>query len=152
MGDFMTLQQSKGLTIFYDGKCPLCIHEMRQLKSNDDQNVITLVDIHQKSLMKLHPDIKFDEAMRILHGKYQGVTLEGLEVTYHAWTLVGKGRWVALLNWPVLKPVFDKLYLVFARYRHSISAFFVTVLGFKTPQNRKGVCNDNTCDSHHRSK
>ena len=91
------------LTIFYDGNCPICTKEMGHLKKHDTDNLISLVDIHQNDFESKYPSVKFTDAMKILHGYYQGQLLLGLEVTHRAWTLVGKGFWVAPLNWLYLK-------------------------------------------------
>ena len=93
------------LTIFYDGNCPLCATEMAHLKKHDQNNVISLVDIHQNDFAAIYPSVSFDAAMKILHGHYNGQLLLGLAVTHRAWTLVGKGFWVAPLNWPVFKTI-----------------------------------------------
>lgn len=79
------------LTIFYDGNCPLCVTEMDHLKKHDNNQLIELINIHNKGFAQLYPDIEFNNAMKILHGTYQGKLLLGLEVTHRAWTIVGKG-------------------------------------------------------------
>ena len=93
------------LTIFYDGNCPMCATEMAHLKKHDTDNRISLVDIHQDDFSARYPSVCFDDAMKILHGHYKSQLLLGLEVTHRAWTLVGKGFWVAPLNWPIIKTI-----------------------------------------------
>ena len=143
---------NESLTIFYDGQCPLCIKEMEYLKRCDKNNLIGLVDIHQNKLMEKYPDIKFDDAMQILHAKYQNKIIKGLEVTYIAWSIVGKEFWVTPLKWPIIKPISNKLYLVFARNRYAISSRFAQFFGFKAPTCQSGACYDKSSDSNHRSK
>jgi predicted DCC family thiol-disulfide oxidoreductase YuxK len=128
------------LTIFYDGQCPMCATEMRHLKQHDKNNVIHLIDLHQDDLAKNHPDINVSKAMQILHGQYQGELLLGLEVTHRAWTIVGKGFWVAPLNWPILKPMSHWVYLIIAKHRQTISKW----VG-KLPGVNKDNCNTGTC-------
>lgn len=128
------------LTIFYDGNCPMCSSEMAHLKRNDDKDEIKLVDLHEVNFTENHPEIDFDSAMKILHGVYQGSNLLGLEVTHRAWTLVGKGFWVAPLNWPFFKQVAHKVYLLVAKYRHPISGWLSRTLGIGKPQCSSGVC------------
>ncbi|MFT5815907.1 MAG: putative DCC family thiol-disulfide oxidoreductase YuxK, partial [Psychroserpens sp.] len=72
------------LTIFYDGNCPLCATEMAHLKKHDQNNVISLVDIHQNDFAAIYPSVSFDAAMIILHGHYNGQLLLGLAVTHRA--------------------------------------------------------------------
>lgn len=130
------------LTIFFDGKCPLCVAEMNHLKRIDHANVIHLIDLHMPRFNVMYPEISFEEAMRVLHGKYQGTTLIGLEVTRQAWTLVGKGIWVAPLGWPGLKKICHLIYLLFAKNRQLISAIAVKIFGLKKTQCNAGTCRE----------
>lgn len=113
------------LTIFYDGKCPLCAKEMSSLKSYDKNNEIQLEDVHQSGFSERFPEIDFNKAMQILHGYYQGKIVYGLDVTCHAWRLVGKHRYLQILRWPLVKPVADQCYLLFAKHRNKLSKLFV---------------------------
>ena len=109
----------------------MCATEMIHLKRHDQDNVIFLVDIHQKDFQSLYPEIEFSAAMKILHATFNGKVLLGLEVTHRAWTLVGKGFWVAPLNWPVFKTLSHWVYLGLAKYRHQISALLAKIFGIK---------------------
>jgi predicted DCC family thiol-disulfide oxidoreductase YuxK len=140
------------LTIFYDGHCPMCSTEMAHLKSYDTYNIIRLVDIHQDDFNRLYPNINFDEAMKILHAYYGENLLLGLEVTHRAWTLVGKGIWVAPLNWPVFKTISHWVYLGIAKYRHPISALLAKSFGIKTTHCTSGVCYDVSKNTDNRRK
>ena len=138
------------LTIFYDGHCPMCATEMKHLKNYDTDNLINLVDIHQKDFEVLYPTVNSVDAMRILHGHYNQQLLLGLEVTHRAWTLVGKGFWVAPLNWPVFKTLSHWIYLAIAKYRHQISAFIAKAFGIKVADCISGTCHDNSTNIDHR--
>lgn len=140
------------LTIFYDGNCPLCHAEMQHLKKHDAQNNITLVDIHKSNFSTQHPEIHVEQAMTILHAQYQGKLLLGLEVTHQAWTTVGKGFWVAPLNWPIIKNIAHICYVFFAKYRHQISQFLAPKLGITLPNCDKGTCYEKPTNANHRSK
>ncbi len=110
------------LTIFYDGGCPLCAAEMRHLNSLDIAGKIAYENIYAADFGARFPHIDQQEADRILHGQLaNGELIFGLDVTYQAWALVGKRRWVAMLRWPVIKQVADISYLFFAKHRHRIS-------------------------------
>lgn len=128
------------LTIYYDGDCPMCSAEMAHLKGKDDRGLIKLVNLHDANFNTQNPGIDFDQAMKMLHGHYQGKLLLGLEVTHRAWTLVGKGFWVAPLNWPVIKPISHWLYCWVAKYRHPISTFLSRVFGVGQQPCDSGVC------------
>lgn len=140
------------LTIFYDGNCPLCATEMAHLKAHDTKNKISLVNIHDDGFSTNYPSVCFNDAMKILHGHYNSQLLLGLEVTHRAWTLVGKGFWVAPLNWPVIKTISHWLYLGLARYRHQISALLAKIFNIKTTQCTSGTCYENKTDIDNRRK
>lgn len=130
------------LVIFYDGNCPLCSLEMQKLKRQDTNNQIELVNLHQENINTLYPDINVDKAMRILHGVYHNELLLGLNVTHRAWTLVGKGAFVAPLQLPIVKQLAHWVYLLVAKYRHPISQFMYMRLGIGATICEQGVCNE----------
>ncbi len=140
------------LTIFYDGNCPMCSAEMRSLKKHDVNNDINLVDLHHKSFSQLYPDININKAMKVLHGSYQGKRLLGLEVTHRAWTLVGKGFWVAPLNWPIIKTLSHWVYLLIAKYRHPISKVLASVFKLESTTCQLGGCFEQSKNTNHRRK
>lgn len=110
------------LTVFYDGLCPLCVKEMKQLAKLDEQGYLGFFDINQNTLASLHPDIDYDKANAYLHAKTDsGAVITGLDVTYYAWKLVGKGAWLAPLRWPGIRFIADRVYLLFARNRYQVS-------------------------------
>lgn len=110
------------LVIFYDGKCPLCVNEMQHLSRIDKDRSLSFFDIHNPKLLIEHSDINFSDANDILHGKTaNGEVLKGLDVTYEAWRLVGKGYLIAPLRWFWLRPIADKVYLLFAKNRFTVS-------------------------------
>jgi len=128
------------LTIYYDGNCPLCSLEMQKLKLHDKNNKIVLENLHQTHFNEMFPHINFNKAMRILHGEYQGKVLLGLNVTHRAWTLVGKGFFVAPLQFPIIKQLSHLVYLLIAKYRHPISHFLNHRFGIGI-----NICDSKTC-------
>ncbi|WP_194756458.1 thiol-disulfide oxidoreductase DCC family protein [Aliidiomarina indica] len=110
------------LTIFYDGQCPLCVREMKQLKRLDKEQQIAFEDILEDDFSERYPQVSVAKANTILHGmNAQGKMLYGLDVTHAAWSLAGRGWLTAPLRWPLIRWVADKIYLYFARNRYRIS-------------------------------
>ena len=110
------------LTIFYDGFCPLCVAEMKQLAELDRDSKLLLVDIHSAGFVQRYPHIDPAAADRLLHGQLSnGRLIYGLDVTHQAWRLVGRKPWIAVLRWPVIRWIADAAYRVFARYRYGFS-------------------------------
>lgn len=110
------------LTIFYDGLCPLCLYEMDKLQTLDKQQKLHFVDISSADFLQRYPQFCRQAFNAKLHGQLaDGSMLEGLDVTYLAWKLVGKGWLYAPTRWLGLRWLFDRFYLFFARYRYPIS-------------------------------
>ena len=125
---------------------------MDHIKKHDAENLIRLVDIHQNDFESKYPSVKFTDAMKILHGHYNAQLLLGLEVTHRAWTLVGKGFWVAPLNWPIIKTISHWIYLGLAKYRHQISALLAKIFNIKTTHCTSGACYENRANLDNRRK
>lgn len=118
------------LTVFYDGYCPLCVSEMRQLRKLDDGSGkaprLQLEDIQHCDFAERYPDIDAGAADRILHGRFaDGRMIYGLDVTVAAWSLVGRKRWLRVLRLPVLRWFADRAYLLFARHRYTLSYWLI---------------------------
>lgn len=115
-------EQNSKLTIFYDGGCPLCVKEMRHLKKLDARSKIQFENINEPDFNQRYPAVDVAKANQYLHGQTRsGEMIYGLDVTYAAWSQVGKGWMIAPLRWPVIRWFADKAYLFFARYRNRIS-------------------------------
>lgn len=123
-------------TVFYDGACPLCMAEMKQLMKRNIEQKLAFVDINHPSF-----PIEFAELDRAvlnarIHGRWaNGKMLTGLDVTYTAWKQVGRGWIYAPLRWPIIRYFADYAYLFFARHRYRISYLL-------TGKNR---CENDTC-------
>ncbi len=110
------------LTVFYDGGCPLCVKEMRQLHRQDRKGQIRFENINAVDFEQRYPQVNVGKANQYLHGQVaSGEMIYGLDVTYRAWSLVGRGWMIAPLRWPILRWFADQAYLFFARHRNRIS-------------------------------
>jgi len=118
------LPSINNLTIFYDSFCPLCMAEMRHLKKRDETGRLGFVDINAEEFETDYPDMDKEALNARIHGLTDsGEVITGLDVTYHAWRLVGHGWLYAPLRWPVIKPLADMGYKWFAKNRYSISYY-----------------------------
>lgn len=110
------------LTLFYDGFCPLCLAEMNRLKVYDIQHRLLFEDIHQPDFQTRYPQLSHQVLNARIHGQLEdGTMITGLDVTYLAWKLVGKGWVYAPLRWPIIRWFADRAYLIFAKHRYTIS-------------------------------
>ncbi|MBY5991195.1 thiol-disulfide oxidoreductase DCC family protein [Ferrimonas balearica] len=113
------------LTLFYDSRCPLCVREMKALKSKDVFDRIRLEDLHQPDFSARFPDLNVERVQAIFHGlRDDGQWFYGLDATHQAWSLVGRGWLTAPLRWAPLRPMTDRAYLWFARHRGRIGHWF----------------------------
>lgn len=116
------MMQNPPLTIFYDGYCPLCLIEMNKLKELDKPQNIMFVDIQTAAFSELYPHLDWQALNARIHGYLaDGSLISGLDVTYLAWKLVGKGWVYAPLRWPVISWFADIAYNIFAKHRYCIS-------------------------------
>lgn len=118
------------LTFFYDGECPLCRREIKFLQSHDLKKNINFVDLNSDSFIMKYPQINPLRAQQVLHGQLSsGQIITGLDVTCLAWRLVGKGRCLSVLRWPIFSWFADLSYTFFALNRHAISRYYTYWFG-----------------------
>lgn len=109
------------LTIFYDGRCPLCVKEMGKLTQYDRNQSIKLVDIHRQD-MEAFTMVDPIKASQIIHAiDDNNELLLGLDALHQAWKLVGKGWLYAPLRLPIIRPFADWFYIQFASNRYKWS-------------------------------
>ena len=112
------------LILFFDGKCPLCTKEIALLQRYDKNAKIQFEDINSASFETQFPFINLHEARDVLHGQLLGGTIiTGMDVTFMAWDLVERHRWLKMLNLPLVRPLTDWGYQIFARHRSKIDNF-----------------------------
>ena len=110
------------LTVFYDSSCPLCMAEMRELARLDVAKRLRLEDLFASDFSDRYPHIDRERAITVLHGQLDtGEVVLGLDCTRLAWQMVGRKKWLAVLRWPLIKPLADWAYLFFARHRERFS-------------------------------
>ena len=110
---------NKELTILFDGRCPLCRREISFLRSKDKKQQILLIDINSDNYKpELFFGITYREAMKRIHGiKSSGLIVKDINVFREAYELIGFGLIYAPKNWSLIKPIFDWIYIIWARYR-----------------------------------
>lgn len=103
-------------TLYYDASCPLCSKEIKHLKKLQ-QGELYCADIHTELPKEL---TKQKEAMLgILHlYKKSGECMQGLDATAEAWSHTDYGWAFRFLRWPLIKPVADKVYYIWAKKRY----------------------------------
>lgn len=112
------------LKIFFDGACPFCVREMRFLMRMNRNGHLAFEDTSKPGFDPTVYGISQD-AHRVIHAlTFEGQIVTGVEVFRRAYGFIGFGWLLAPTGWPILKPIFDRLYLLFARNRIRIGKFF----------------------------
>jgi len=111
------------LTLLYDGGCPLCVREVDFLRRKDQQEVMQFVDINATDYCpESWSGITYRQAMARIHAiDADGKVLKDVAVFRAAYRLIGLGWIYAPTTWPVVRPIVDWFYSLWARYRLPIT-------------------------------
>ncbi len=103
-------------TLYYDGACPLCTAEMARLGKLCDDG-LDLRDIHT---MTPDPDLPDREKLlRNLHlRRADGRILTGIDANVAAWQHTRLGFLWRWLRWPLVRPIADAAYRLWAERRY----------------------------------
>ncbi|RXZ42104.1 thiol-disulfide oxidoreductase DCC family protein [Crenobacter cavernae] len=127
------------LTVFYDGRCPICRREMLLDRQYDGRGRIDAVDLHAEPERLAAAGISAEDAMRLIHAlRDDGVLLVGLPALRAKYKLLERpwlNRLVKVSELPGLAGVLDAVYVVFARNRYRLPAWLLPV-----PDCADGVC------------
>ncbi|MDX2116436.1 MAG: DUF393 domain-containing protein [Planctomycetota bacterium] len=107
------------LRILLDGACPVCRREGDLLRRLDrGRGRLALEDISAPSFDPARFGLTSQQVVDQIHAlDPSGRVIVGMEVFRRAYAAVGLGWLLAPTAWPLLRPVFDRLYLLFARNR-----------------------------------
>ena len=108
------------IELLYDGDCPLCMREVNFLRRKDSgRGLISFVNIAALDYNpELHAGIEFETAMGVIHAvKADGSIIQGVEVFRQVYEALGMGWIYAATRWPVVGPLVDKIYELWADRR-----------------------------------
>jgi len=116
------------LTLLYDGGCPLCRREVNTLERRDHARHgtarrLAFVDIDPSTYdPAAHQGVTYAQAMGRIHGlQADGTVLRDLAAFRRAYELVGWGWIYAPTRWPVVGPLAEAAYGLWARWRLRIT-------------------------------
>jgi predicted DCC family thiol-disulfide oxidoreductase YuxK len=137
------------LILLYDGGCPLCLREVTFLRRRDERlhpgaPTLAFVDIDDPSYdPSAHAGISYRAAMGRIHAVTDhGEVLLDVEVFRRAYQLVGLGWLYAPTRWPLLRPLVDGLYGLWAaaRLRFTRRPDLDTLCDLRLERCGSGVC------------
>jgi predicted DCC family thiol-disulfide oxidoreductase YuxK len=102
--------------VIYHARCPLCGREIATLERLDrGRGRIQFRDLWEEGLPAgLDREAALDRIHAVLP---DGTLIEGMEVFRRAYAAVGLGWLLAATAWPLLRPLADAAYALFARNR-----------------------------------
>ncbi|MDF7801688.1 DUF393 domain-containing protein [Pontiellaceae bacterium B1224] len=110
------------MLILYDGNCPICCAKRDFLQRKDRQNNLSFSDIRSPDFQRLEIPVAIELLEREIHSiRPDGRVLRGMEVIRAAYEEIGLGWLAKPTGWPLLRPLFDRLYAFIARNRSFIS-------------------------------
>jgi predicted DCC family thiol-disulfide oxidoreductase YuxK len=113
------------LKVLYDGDCPFCKWEARWLSHLGRDCSLALEDIAAPDFDPAQYNATLEELMGTLHGVFpDGRQTRGLATFREAYKTVGLGWVFAPTGWPILRPLFDAGYRLFARHRVRLGRLF----------------------------
>jgi predicted DCC family thiol-disulfide oxidoreductase YuxK len=108
------------LTIYYDGECPLCLAEILFLKQHNQRGLLEFVSL-QNLDANCH-DINCELAFKTIHARLgDSEIIVGPEVFYEAYKRTDLRTVQYLFSFRVVRFVYARFYVLFAKYRHQIS-------------------------------
>jgi len=108
------------IKLLYDGDCPLCLREVNFLRRRDGgRGLVAFVDITAADYCPQdHGGVDFETAMGRIHAvRPDGTVLKNVEVFRQVYEILGLGWVYAATGWPLIGPVVDWLYGLWADWR-----------------------------------
>ncbi|MBX3442077.1 MAG: DUF393 domain-containing protein [Planctomyces sp.] len=106
------------LEVFFDGDCPLCRREIAMLRRRDRRGVIRFTNLAAAEFDPAPLGLTHDELMAEIRGRLpDGTILTGMEVFRRLYAAAGFGFLARLTRLPIVRPLFDAAYRIFARNR-----------------------------------
>jgi predicted DCC family thiol-disulfide oxidoreductase YuxK len=113
---------NRAIHILYDGSCPICCRKVAFLKRRDHAGKIFFSDIRSTENLSEPTGLPKEQLEKQIHAILpDGTGISRMAVIRAAYWEVDLGWVAAPTGWPVLRPLFDRLYDFVAKYRQTIS-------------------------------
>lgn len=137
------------LTLLYDAACPVCALEMDHLRERSSDGRLAFVDIGAAGFDAAAFGVTQAELNARIHGVLpDGTLLRGMPTLRLAYATAGLGWVLAPSDWALLRPLFDRGYVAFARHRQLISrvaAPFIAAVRARRMAARRCDCGSGAC-------
>ena len=112
------------IKLLYDGECPLCVREVNFLQKRDrGRGLVSFVDIADDDYNPTeNGGVDFATAMGRIHAVLaDGSVIQNVEVFRSVYEILGIGWIYAATKWPIIGPVVDALYGIWADWRLAVT-------------------------------
>ena len=112
------------IKLLYDGECPLCVREVNFLQKRDrGRGLVSFVDIADDDYEPTeNGGVDFATAMGRIHAVLaDGSVIQNVEVFRRVYEILGIGWIYAATKWPIIGPVVDALYSIWADWRLALT-------------------------------
>lgn len=112
------------IKLLYDGECPLCLREVNFLQRRDaGRGLVAFVDIADENYTpEAHGGVDFETAMGRIHAVLpDGTVIKNVEVFRRVYETLGMGWIYAATRWPIVGPIVDRLYEIWADWRLALT-------------------------------
>lgn len=120
------MTDSKKLTVFYDGACPLCNREISFYKRRKGSEAVNWIDVNRSAKEELVPSLTKAQALSRFHVQtFDERIISGGEAFAHVWAalpgfrLLGKFFQIRPFLW-----FLNNLYWIFLRFRPHLQRLF----------------------------
>ena len=104
--------------LLFDGACPFCAREATFLKEADREHRVAFVDISDPAFQaEAYGVARADVDAQLHFFDDEGRLFRAMDAVRAAYRAVGMGRRMAWTGLPVIRPIFDRFYRIFARNR-----------------------------------
>jgi predicted DCC family thiol-disulfide oxidoreductase YuxK len=112
------------INLLYDGACPLCLREVNFLQKKDaGRELVKFTDIADLSYNPAeNGGVDFETAMGRIHAvRADGTVVKNVAVFQEVYEAIGIGWMYAPTKWPVIGPLVNKIYDLWADQRLAIT-------------------------------
>ena len=112
------------IKLLYDGECPLCVREVNFLQKRDrGRGLVSFVDIAEDDYdPRENGGVDFATAMGRIHAVLaDDSVIQNVEVFRRVYEIVGIGWIYEATKWPIIGPVVDALYGIWADWRLALT-------------------------------
>jgi len=134
------------VNLLYDGDCPLCLREVNFLTKKDaGRGIVKFTDIADLNYRaEDNGGVDFETAMGRIHAVMaDGTVIKNVEVFQKVYEALGIGWMYAPTKWPVIGPLINKLYDLWADKRLAMTGRS-SLTEVMTERQQKLACLDET--------